>query len=76
MAITSAQLQAQLGTNSRDPKVMMELPPYGTANQSWLISGGQVNLGITKMITTTASDAAATQATTVTTKIKKANGHD
>lgn len=76
MAITSAALQAQLGTGSRDPKVIMELPPYGTANQSWYISGGHANLGIAKMITTTASDSAATQATTVTTKIKKGTGHD
>jgi hypothetical protein len=76
MAITSAALQAQLGTGARDPKVLMELPPYGTANQSWLIDGGHTNLGITKMVTTTASDAAATQKTTVTSKIVKANGHD
>lgn len=76
MAITSAALQAQLGTGSRDPKVLMELPPYGGTSQYWLIDGGSVNLGITKMVTTTASDSAATQKTTVTTKIAKPNGHD
>lgn len=76
MAITSAQLQAQLGTGARDPKVIRELPPYGGTSQYWLIDGGHASLGITKMVTTTASDSAATQKTTVTTKIAKCNGHD
>jgi hypothetical protein len=75
MAITAAQLQAQLGTWINDPRVIREFPVVGTT-QGWLVTGGVTNPGITKMITTTASDAAATQATTVTTKIKKPNGHD
>lgn len=76
MAITSAALQTALGTGNRDPKVMMELPPYGATSQYWLISGGHAAQGISKMVTTTASDNAATQAASVTTKIKKINGHD
>ncbi len=77
MAITASQLQAQLGTNAMSPQVLRELPPHGGTTQQWLISGGATYPGVTKMMTTTASDNAATQATTMATKAKKgAGGHD
>lgn len=62
MAITSAQLQAEFGTNAMTEQVLMELAPYGAASQYWLIRGGVDYPGRCKMIATTASDNAATQA--------------
>lgn len=70
MTITPAALQAQLGTDAAGAVVLRELAPFGAAVQSWLIQGGATYPGVVKMIRTTASDNAATQATTVTTALK------
>lgn len=67
MAITAAALQAELGTNVRSPKVVQHLAPYTGASQFWLIDGGTTYPGRIKFVRTTASDNAATQATTVAT---------
>lgn len=65
MAITGAELQAELGvTSGRDPQVVRE---YGVIStfQEWLIVPSVVSAGRARMVRTTASDNAATQATAV-----------
>ena len=68
MAVTAAALQAALGANTYGtaPLVIGELAPYGGTKQYWLVLGGVAYPGKRMMIDTTASDNAATQATTVT----------
>lgn len=66
MAITGAALQTALGVASgRDPRVLMELPPYGAASQYWSVDGGSTTGGRTRNVVTTASDNAAAQAAAV-----------
>lgn len=69
MAITAAQLQAELGaTWMKSPRVLQELPPYavgGNTGQYWLVNGGTAYPGRVFQVSTTASDNAATQATAV-----------
>lgn len=65
MAITAADLQAELGTRVTDPRVTHELPPYGGTGQYWRITGGMTYKGREKRVSTTASDDAATQAVAV-----------
>lgn len=70
MAITGAALQAALGvTSGLDPKVMREYGVVGTF-QEWLVSGGPVQPGRVRLVRTTASDNAATQATAVLNALK------
>jgi hypothetical protein len=64
MAITSADLQAQLGTNPNDPQVDQHFGVVGS-EQHWYIRGGPVHPGRVKFVKTTASDNAATQKTAV-----------
>jgi hypothetical protein len=70
MAITSAALQTELGeTSMQSPRVLRQLPPYGSTLQYWLIHGNQAYHGTVKRISTTASDDAATQAAAVLTAL-------
>ena len=66
MAITGAQLQAELGvTSGRDPRVVRE---YGTVStyQEWLIDGGCPTYpGRSRLVRTTAANSAADQAAEV-----------
>lgn len=65
MAITTAELQAELGaSNPNDPQVIRHHGNHGT-KQYWYISGGVSYPGIVKHIETTAADNAATQKTAV-----------
>lgn len=69
MAVTTAELQAELGvTSGRDPLIVRD---YGTIStyQEWLIVGGPVAPGRTRLVRTTASDDAATQAAAVVTAL-------
>lgn len=69
MAITSAELQTALGaTLMTSPQVLRAYGTFGTTQQ-WLIDGGVTYPGRTQAISTTASDNAATQATTITTAL-------
>ena len=69
MAITGAQLQAALGnTSGRDPKVVREFGVVSTY-QEWLIVPSVVSAGRARMVRTTASDNAATQAAAVLTAL-------
>ncbi len=66
MAITGAQLQTALGDgNTQKPKVLCELPPYGSTLQYWQIHGNQAYHGKVRKVSTTAADNAATQAAAV-----------
>lgn len=69
MAVTAAALQAALGTTFGAPTVLQELAPYGSTLQYWLVNGGTTHPGRCKMLSTTASDNAATQATAVVTAL-------
>ena len=64
MAITSAALQAELGTSINSPTVLMCFATTGL-KQNWLVSGGVTYPGRVRAIQTTASDNAATQAAAV-----------
>lgn len=66
MAVTTAQLQTALGALATSPTVIAELAPYGAASQFFLVEGRVAYPGKRMIIKTTASDNAATQATTVT----------
>lgn len=66
MAITSAELQTELGaTLTQSPRVLRQLPPYGSTLQYWYIHGGQAYHGRVRKVSTTAADSAANQKTTV-----------
>jgi hypothetical protein len=69
MAITSADLQAQLGTHPLDPQVLRAFEPSQGTQQHWLVRGGAVHKGRTRLINTTAADNAATQAAAVLTAL-------
>lgn len=64
MAVTTAQLQAELGTSINSPTVLMCFETTGT-KQNWLVSGGVTYPGRVRAIQTTAADSAADQATTI-----------
>ena len=68
MAITGAQLQAELGTNAMSPRVLRE---YGTVStyQEWLVMGSPTYPGRTRMVRTTAANTAAQQAAAVLTAL-------
>lgn len=68
MAITGAQLQAELGKNAMSPRVLRE---YGVVStyQEWLVMGSPTYPGRTRMVRTTAADNAATQAAAVLTAL-------
>ena len=66
MAVTAAALQAALGALPTSPLVVGEYAPYGGTKQYFHVLGGVAYPGKRMMIDTTASDNAATQATTVT----------
>jgi hypothetical protein len=69
MAITAAQLQAELGTNGMNARVLRAFGTYGT-EQHWLVMG-QVDVpGRVRTVATTASDNAATQAAAVLTALR------
>jgi hypothetical protein len=64
MAITGAQLQAELGTNPLNATVLREFGTQGTL-QGWCVAGNLDAPGRVRLIETTASDSAANQATAV-----------
>lgn len=65
MAITSAALQAALGTNPMNAQVVRAFEPSQGTLQQWYVIGNQDAPGRTRLVTTTASDDAATQAAAV-----------
>ena len=69
MAITGAALQTALGLTETDARVTQELGIVGTF-QEWYVEGNGDASGRAKLIRTTASDNAATQAAAVITALK------
>lgn len=69
MAITSAQMQAELGTNAMNAQVLRHEGVIGTL-QRWYVAGNATVPGRTRWVTTTASDDAATQAAAVLTALR------
>ena len=71
MAITAAQLNTALGTQTwaTAPVVAVEVAPYGGTSQFWHVLGGVLYPGKSMIVKTTASDNAATQASTITTAL-------
>lgn len=66
MAITGAQLQTAIGDGNKNlPQVVQELPPYGATSQYWEVQGNNAYRGFSCSCVTTASDNAATQATSI-----------
>lgn len=70
MAETSAAVQAQLGANAMSPRIIRSFEPSQGTLQQWLVSGGVSVPGRVRMVTTTASDNAATQAAAILTALR------
>lgn len=68
MSITGAELQTALGTSENDAKVTQE---FGTVStyQEWYVVGNLDAPGRDRLVRTTASDNAATQAAAVLTAL-------
>lgn len=65
MAITSAALQAALGTNPMNAQVVRAFEPSVSTEQQWYVIGNVDAPGRARMVNTTAADDAATQAAAV-----------
>ena len=70
MAQTSAAVQAVLGTNAMNAQILMSFEPSQGTLQQWLVAGNVDAAGRTRMVTTTASDSAATQAAAILTALR------
>lgn len=70
MAITAAALQAALGTNAMNARVLRAFEPSQGTEQQWYVIGNVDAPGRTKLVSTTASDNAATQAAAVLTALR------
>lgn len=70
MAITSAQLQAALGANPNNAQVLQAFEPSQGTQQQWYVVGNLDAPGRCRLINTTASDNAATQAAAVVTALR------
>ena len=68
MAVTPAQLQAELDSTGKGPTILRS-NPYDTTLDSWYVHGGIPYAGRALWINTTAGDTAAQQATTITTAL-------
>ena len=65
MAITSAALQTALGNLIGSPQVLQAFEPSVSTNQQWYVDGRLTVPGRVRLVDTTASDNAATQAAAV-----------
>lgn len=67
MAITSATMNAALGSdgNKNMPRVVCQLPPFGTALQYWVINGGVTYRNRQRRCVTNAASIAIVQANDV-----------
>lgn len=72
MAITSAEMQAALGTEAMGPRVLRagEVQGSDASKQEWYVSGGVSAPGRVRWCSTTAADNAATQAASVLTQLR------
>lgn len=65
MSITSAELQSALGLNPMNAQVVQSFEPSIGIQQQWYVVGNADAPGKALLVTTTASDDAATQAAAV-----------
>ena len=70
MAITSAAMQAALGTNAMNARILQHSEPIVGAVQRWYAIGNQDAPGRAKWVETTAADNAATQAAALLTALR------
>lgn len=74
MAITAAALQSALvsatANGIKAARVLRSYEPSQGSTQQWLVRGGTSAMGRTLKVVTTASDNAATQATSVLTALR------
>lgn len=70
MAITAAALQAALGTNPNNPRVLRHDTKSDDTSQRWYVQGNVTYPGRARWCVTTASDDAATQALAVIAALK------
>ena len=70
MAITSAQLQTELGANPMNAQVLGAFEPSVGTEQQWYVIGNVDAPGRCRMVSTTAADNAATQAAAVLTALR------
>lgn len=70
MAITSDAMQTALGVGIGDARVLRSYEPSQGTLQQWLVHGNQTVPGRVRLVTTTASDNAATQAAAVLTALR------
>lgn len=70
MAITSAELQTELGVGAGDPRVLIAFEPSQGTGQQWYVDGRATVPGRVRYVATTASDNAATQAAAVLTALR------
>ena len=70
MAQTAAAVQAQLGTNPMNAKIVAAYEPSQGTLQQWYVVGNVDAPGRARLVTTTASDSAATQAAAILTELR------
>ena len=70
MAQTSAAVQAVLGTNSMNAKIVYSFEASQGTLQQWYVIGNVDAPGRSRLVTTTASDDAATQAAAILTALR------
>lgn len=70
MAQTSAQVQAELGTNPCNAQIIRSFEPSQGTLQQWYVHGNVTVPGRARLVTTTASDNAATQAADILTALR------
>ena len=70
MAQTSAAVQSSLGTNPMNAQIVRAYEPSQWTLQQWYVIGNQDAPGRNRLVTTTASDSAATQAAAILTALR------
>ena len=70
MAQTSAAVQAELGTNPMNARIVMSFEPSVGTLQQWYVVGNVDAPGRARLVTTTAADSAATQAAAILTALR------
>ncbi len=70
MAQTSAAVQAVLGTNAMNAKILMAFEPSQGTLQQWYVAGNADAPGRVRLVTTTAADSAATQGAAILTALR------
>ena len=70
MAQTAAAVQAELGTNPNNAQIIQSFEPSQGTLQQWYVHGNVTVSGRARLVTTTAADSAADQATAILTALR------